>query len=90
MGRGQGGGALSLSNVKISIVSKMGVLLTNPYVKKCFSREFVSEVPLFCAQSRAEITNRKLVVLLEMDILTFIHDVVRWLNRYIMGGCDFT
>ncbi|MDH6313298.1 hypothetical protein M2137_002088 [Parabacteroides sp. PFB2-10] len=46
----------------MSIVSKKPILLTNPYVKKCFSREFVSKVPLFCAQSPAEITNRKLGV----------------------------
>ncbi|MDH6311580.1 hypothetical protein M2137_000330 [Parabacteroides sp. PFB2-10] len=47
-------------NVKIAIVSKMAVLLTNPYVKKCFSREFVSEVPVFWQKSPAEISNRKL------------------------------
>ncbi|MDH6313184.1 hypothetical protein M2137_001971 [Parabacteroides sp. PFB2-10] len=51
----------------------MPILLTIPYVKKCFSREFVSEVLLFCAQSPAEITNRKLGVLLEMGELTFVH-----------------
>ncbi|MDH6312538.1 hypothetical protein M2137_001309 [Parabacteroides sp. PFB2-10] len=63
---------LNARNVKIAIVSKTGVLLTNPYVKKCFSREFVSEVLPFCAQSPAEITNRKLGVLSEMYNLTFV------------------
>ncbi|MDH6312721.1 hypothetical protein M2137_001496 [Parabacteroides sp. PFB2-10] len=51
----------------------MTVLLTIPYVKKCFSREFVSEVPLFCAQSRAGITNRKLEVLSEIGKLTIVY-----------------
>ncbi|MDH6312975.1 hypothetical protein M2137_001760 [Parabacteroides sp. PFB2-10] len=51
----------------------MAVLLTNPYVKKCFSREFVSKVPPFCAQSPSEITNRKLGVSLEMGKLTLVY-----------------
>ncbi|MDH6313558.1 hypothetical protein M2137_002348 [Parabacteroides sp. PFB2-10] len=59
--------------VKISIVSKTAVLLTNPYVKKCFSREFVSKVPLFHTQSPTEITNRKLGVSSEMGKLTFVY-----------------
>ncbi|MDH6313110.1 hypothetical protein M2137_001897 [Parabacteroides sp. PFB2-10] len=59
-------------NVKISIVSKTTILLTNPYVKKCFSREFVSKVPLFCAKTPAEITNRKLGVSSETSELTFV------------------
>ncbi|MDH6313972.1 hypothetical protein M2137_002765 [Parabacteroides sp. PFB2-10] len=49
------------------IVSKTAVLLTDPYVKKCFSREFAKILPPFCAQSPSEITNRKLGVLSEMD-----------------------
>ncbi|MDH6312225.1 hypothetical protein M2137_000995 [Parabacteroides sp. PFB2-10] len=62
-----------IPNVKISIVSKMIILLTISYVKKCFSREFVSKVPLFCAQSRAEITNRKLGFLSKRVDLTFCY-----------------
>ncbi|MDH6314279.1 hypothetical protein M2137_003079, partial [Parabacteroides sp. PFB2-10] len=50
----------------------------NPYVKKCFSREFVSEVPLFCAQSPAEITNRKFGVSPKMSELTFVYIVVKY------------
>ncbi|MDH6312891.1 hypothetical protein M2137_001676 [Parabacteroides sp. PFB2-10] len=55
----------------------MDVLLTIPYVKKCFSREFVSKLPLFCAQTPAEITNRKFGVSSKTGILTFIHIVAR-------------
>ncbi|MDH6311798.1 hypothetical protein M2137_000557 [Parabacteroides sp. PFB2-10] len=61
----------------------MKVLLTNPYVKKCFSQEFVFKVPLFCAQSPSEITNRKLDVSLEMGNLTFVYITANLLNRYI-------
>ncbi|MDH6312141.1 hypothetical protein M2137_000904 [Parabacteroides sp. PFB2-10] len=58
------------------IVSKTPVLLTIPYVKKCFSREFVFKLPLFCAQSPAEITNRKLGVSSEIVKLTFVYIIV--------------
>ncbi|MDH6312922.1 hypothetical protein M2137_001707 [Parabacteroides sp. PFB2-10] len=79
--RGRGRGDLFSRIVKNSIVSKTPVLLTNPYVKKCFSREFVFEVPLFYAQSPSEITNRKLGVLSKTGKLTYIHIVVRSLNQ---------
>ncbi|MDH6313409.1 hypothetical protein M2137_002199 [Parabacteroides sp. PFB2-10] len=45
----------------------MAVFVTNPYVKKCFSREFVKKVPPFCAQTPAKITNRKLGVFFILD-----------------------
>ncbi|MDH6312467.1 hypothetical protein M2137_001238 [Parabacteroides sp. PFB2-10] len=55
----------------------MPILLTISYVKKCFSREFVFKVPLFCAQSPAEITNRKLGFLPKTDKLTFVHIIIK-------------
>ncbi|MDH6311361.1 hypothetical protein M2137_000111 [Parabacteroides sp. PFB2-10] len=58
----------------MAIVSKKAVLLTNPYVKKCFSREFAKILPPFCAQTPAKITNRKFGVWSKSDELTFVHD----------------
>ncbi|MDL2208342.1 hypothetical protein LJB97_01835 [Parabacteroides sp. OttesenSCG-928-O15] len=73
-------------NVKIAIVSKTAILLTIPYVKKCFSWEFAKILLPFCAQSPAEITNRKLGVSSEMGILIFIYIVAWWRNYSIAIG----
>lgn len=51
----------------------MPVFVTNRYVKKCFSRDFLKILLLFWRKSLAKITNRKLGGVGENRHTIFVH-----------------